>query len=215
MRRGGSGLQSSAVKPLCLIALLLGAAAAQQQPPVRVNVLNVCAPAEAEQKEIAAELARIPQRPAFATDFEVARGRSSAPDAPASRFVRIRREFNAASPISTVQYSFSVDDKNTVVETLVFRLRQDKDLMQVAIEHAATDATPTAVLAAAPAATRIRLEHFGRGSVVLARCGNADQAAYEPLFRAAADVLGRYRTLLKAQSTVTADLARIGVANRK
>ncbi len=214
MRRSGSGLQSSAVKLLCVVALLVAAAAAQQ-PPVRVNVLNVCAPGEAEQKEIAAELARIPQRPAFAADFEVTRGRSSAPDAPASRFVRIRREFNAASPFATVQYSFSVDDKNTVVETLVFRLRQDKDLMQVAIEHAATDTTPAGVLAATPAATRIRLEHFGRGSVVLARCGNANQAAYEPLFSAAADVLGRYRTLLKAQSTVTADLARIGVANRK
>ena len=197
-------------------ALLLAAVAAAQQPPapqVRVNVLNVCTPGTAEQQEIAAALARIPSRPAFTPDFEVARGRSTAPDAPSSRWVRMRHEFPESSPFATVQYSFSVDERNSVVETLVWRLRQDKNLMQVSLERSAEGETPGAALAAAPTVTRIRLEHFGKASVALARCPGADQAAYEALFRAASDLLGRYRTALDVRRTVTADLARIGAAS--
>src|ERR1700746_4197314 len=51
-----------------------------QQPPVKVNVLNVCAPSAEEQKEISAALARVPKQPLFSQDFEVARGRSSLGD---------------------------------------------------------------------------------------------------------------------------------------
>lgn len=51
------------------------------QPQVKVNVLNVCAPSAAEQKEIAAALARIPKQPAFGADFEISHGRSTLTDA--------------------------------------------------------------------------------------------------------------------------------------
>src|ERR1039458_10668655 len=52
------------------------AAAFAQQPPVKVNVINVCAPTTDEQKELSSALAKVPGKPAFAADFEVARGRS-------------------------------------------------------------------------------------------------------------------------------------------
>ncbi|MGC1652421.1 MAG: hypothetical protein WA722_06345, partial [Candidatus Sulfotelmatobacter sp.] len=48
-----------------------------QQPPVKVNVLNVCAPSAEEQKELSAALAKVPGKPVFGTDYEVSRGRST------------------------------------------------------------------------------------------------------------------------------------------
>ena len=48
-----------------------------QQPQVKVNVLNVCAPSADQQKELSSALAKIPGKPAFGGDYEVARGRSS------------------------------------------------------------------------------------------------------------------------------------------
>ncbi len=198
-----------ALKILCAILFLsLACLGAAQQPPIRVNVLNVCAPSEAEQKEIAAALARIPRRPGFTAEFEVARGRSVPPDAPVARWVRIRREFRAESPFLNAQYSFSVDNKG-VVETLVFRLREAKDVMQIAIEASGAGAGPASFLASAAAAGRIRLERFGKSSVALARCPQADQSAYEPLFRTASEIMNAYRTALNVQRTVPADLARV------
>ena len=46
---------------------VISPADAQQkgQPPVRVNILNVCAPAEAESKEIGAALEMVPLNPSF------------------------------------------------------------------------------------------------------------------------------------------------------
>ena len=193
---------------LWLLATSLGAA---QQPPIRVNVLNVCGPAEAEQKEIAAALARVPRRPTFAADFEIARGRSTPSDAPVSRWVRIRREFRAESPFINAQYSFSVDEKGAV-ETLVLRLREPKDLMQIAIEDSSPGGSAASLLGATAAAGRIRLERFGKSSVALVRCPQVDQSAYEPLFRAASEIMNGYRSALSVQRTVPADLARVGAA---
>jgi hypothetical protein len=199
----------AALKILVPIVVFLSAlAAAQQQPQVRVNYLNVCAPAAAEQKEIGGALARIARRPAFAADFEVARGRSALADSAVSRWVRIRREFRPDSPFTNVQYSFSVDEQNAT-ETLVFRLREAKDVMQVSVEQSAATARPEEALAAAASVTRIRLERFGKSSVALARCGDSDQSAYEPLFRSASEVLAAYRTALDVRRTVPGDLARI------
>ena len=48
-----------------------------QQPPVKVNVLNVCAPSADDQKELSSALAKIPAKPAFSKDYEVARGHST------------------------------------------------------------------------------------------------------------------------------------------
>ena len=60
-----------------------------QAPPMRVNILNVCAPNEAEQKEIAAALGRVPQRPSFGRDYEVTRGHTTMEDGSGSEWVRI------------------------------------------------------------------------------------------------------------------------------
>jgi hypothetical protein len=207
--------------------------AAAQQPPVKVNVLNVCAPSADEQKELSAALAKVPGKPAFATDFEVSRGRSTLdPNTPipgmqplpagavsAAEWVRIRREFPEAALFSNVQYSFSVDSKN-MVETLVLRVREpkDKDMMQVSIEDSASAvASATAMLSSTTPVSRVRLERFGKASVALARCSGdegtpaTDQTAYEPIFRAASSIMEHYRDALGASKLVPEELARLGV----
>ena len=101
-------------------------------------------------------LARVPKQPLFGADFEIDRGRSSldvgpgflqpgsgsqmSSDPGVANWVRIRREFSVQALFSTVQYSFSSDPKN-MVETLVFRVRDPKDLMQVSIEDSASAVT--------------------------------------------------------------------------
>jgi hypothetical protein len=117
-----------------------------------------------------------------------------------------------------VQYSFSVDPKN-MVETLVFRVRDPKDLLQVSIEDSASAVTtPATMLTTSTPASRIKLERFGKSSVVLARCSASqtgpapDQSAYEPLFASASAVLTNYRGLLGARTAVPEELTRIGVA---
>jgi hypothetical protein len=223
-----------------VICLGLGSLAAAQQPAqpqVKVNVLNVCSPSAAEQQEIASALARVPKQPLFGVDFEIDRGRSSlevgpgflqpgsgsqmSSDPGTASWVRIRREFSVQALFSTVQYSFSVDPKN-MVETLVFRVREPKDLLQVAIEDSASAVTPAAtMLTSSTPASRIKLERFGKSSVVLARClgseaGPApDQSVYEPLFQGASAILSNYRGLLGARTTVPDELERIGGAAEK
>jgi len=135
-----------------------------------------------------------------------------------SNWVRIRREFSVQALFSTVQYSFSSDPKN-MVETLVFRVRDPKDLMQVSIEDSASAVTsPTAMLSTSTPASRVKLERFGKSSVVLARCSATeagpapDQSAYEPLFQSASAMLSNYRGLLGARTTVPEELARLGGA---
>jgi len=222
---------------LILCAVLPAAAQQPAEPQVKVNVLNVCTPSPEEQKEIAAALAKVPRQPLFATDFEIDRGRSTLTDAPnllkpgagthmssesaAADWVRIRRELAVQALFSTVQYSFSVDPGN-MVETLVFRVRDPKELMQVSIEDNASSVTSSAaMLASATPASRIKLERFGKSSVVLARCSTAesgpppDQRAYEPLFQSATAIVTNYRTLLNAQRTIPEELARVRQATTK
>jgi len=205
--------------------------AAKQQPPVKVNVLNVCTPSAEEQKELSAALAKVPARPVFGKDFEMARGHSTLdpnapipgmeplpPDAAASAdWVRLRREFPAGMLFSNVQYSFSVD-ANNMVETLVLRVRDPKDLMQLSVEDNASSVTSaSAMLSADTPVSRIRLERFGKASVALARCPatadkpGPDQSAYESIFRSASAILNRYRDALGVRKTVPQELARLGV----
>jgi hypothetical protein len=209
-------------------------ASAPAKPQVKVNMLNVCAPSKEEQQEIAAALSRVPVRPSFSPDFEVDRGRSvldpganplitgsNAPmtaDTASADFVRIRHDFTGQSVFSTVQYSFSRDSKQ-MVETLVFRVREPKDLLQISIEDSASTVTTAAtMLDAGTPASRIRLERFGKSSVVLARCTGEgdglppDQSAYEPLFSSASSVLSNYRRILGVKAKVPAELGRIGNA---
>ncbi len=215
----------------------MGARGQQSQPQVRVNVLNVCTPSADEQKEISSILAKIPKHPAFAEDFEVSRGRSTlsgnaepmassenthfSNEAIVANWVRVRRDFSAQATFANVQYSFSHDSK-LMVETLVLRVRDPKDVMQVSIEDSASSVTtPAAMLATDTPVSRIRLERFGKASVALARCRAEegepalDQTAYEPLFSAASSLLSAYRDALGARRTVPDELARIHAAGAK
>ncbi len=224
-------LKSFLLLSACGLAAVLFA---QQQPPVKVNVLNVCSPSPDEQKEIASALARVPKQPAFSADFEVARGRSSLAggadflragqsaqmsDEPSiADWVRVRRDLSGLAAFSTVQYSFSNDGKN-MIETLVLHVRDPKDLVQVAIEDSATAVTtPATMLQTSTPASRIKLERFGKSSVVLARCTASesgappDQSAYEPLFASASSIMSDYRSLLNARRTIPDELARVAAA---
>jgi hypothetical protein len=63
--------------------------------------------------------------------------------------------------------------------------------------------------------SRIKLERFGKSSVVLARCSGAegpppDQTAYEPIFQAATAIMSRYRDGLGVRRMVPQELARQG-----
>src|SRR6266852_6120961 len=187
-----------------VICLGLLASAQQPSPPqVKVNVLNVCTPSAEEQHEISSALVKVPKQPLFGADFEIDRGRSSlevgpgflqpgsgaqmSSDPGVADWVRIRREFSVQALFSTVQYSFSTDPKN-MVETLVFRVRDPKDLMQVSIEDSASSVTtPATMLSTSTPASRVKLERFGKSSV-----------------------LSNYRGLLNASTTVPEELARLG-----
>jgi hypothetical protein len=218
--------------PFLGVALL----AFTQQPPVKVNVLNVCSPSPEEQQEIAAALARIPQKASFGQDFEIDRGRSvldhsadllaagqnaqMSDEAGTADWVRMRREFPPSSQFARVQYSFSLDSKS-MVETLVFLVRDPKDLMQIAVEDSApVEATPANMLSADTPASRIKLERFGKSSIVLARCSATergpapDQSKYEPLFQSASAIAAKYRHLLGVRHLVPAELARIAAVER-
>lgn len=231
-------LPQKAVLISCVL-LLTGAHAQQtsEQPQVKVNVLNVCTPSPEEQKEISSALAKVPKQPLFGEDFEVDRGRSTLPNSPdflrpegpsrtssdsaIASWVRIRRELGVQALFSTVQYSFSVDSRN-MVETLVFRVRDPKDLLEISIEDSASAVTsPAAMLSTNTPASRIKLERFGKSSVVLARCpasqsGPApDQSGYEPLFQSATAIVATYRHLLGAAATIPTELARMGAGRTK
>jgi hypothetical protein len=227
--------------PTIVIVLAVAQLVTAQQPPpqVKLNVLNVCTPSAEDQQQIASALQRIPLTASFTQDFEIDRGRSlldqgadllklgqlgqnaqMSSDPGTSDWVRIRREFPAQGQFATVQYSFSKDSKS-LVETLVFRVRDPKDLLQVAIEDSTSAvATPANMLATDTPATRIKLERFGKPSIVLARCQGKegeppDQSAYEPLFRSASAIAANYRDLLGVRHTVPEELARVGAMKEK
>jgi hypothetical protein len=181
---------------------------ADPQSGVRVNYLNVCTPTEEEQKEISAALAMVPARPQFAADFEVSRGLTTMENADAARYVRLRRDMPEKSGFSTTQYSLSTDAKETT-ETLVLRLSQPKDLLMISFEDqvSATATSPTVMLDADTPVSRIKLERFGKASLVLARCEGADQSTYEPLFRHASAIMAQFRKALGLRSAFRRDLA--------
>jgi hypothetical protein len=207
------------------------------QPQVKVNMLNVCTPSKEEQQQISSALSRIPKQPLFSADFEVDRGRSTLDQPPSflpisakthvsmdsatAAWVRLRREFAVQALYSTVQYSFSQDPKS-MVETLVFKVRDPKDLLQVSIEDDASSVTsPAAMLGTNTPVSRIRLERFGKSSIVLARCPASaagpppDQSAYEPLFQTASAIGGNYRNLLGVLQTVPDELNRVAAVDSK
>jgi hypothetical protein len=139
----------------------------------------------------------------------------------ASDWVRIRHEFPAGATFANVQYSFSTD-ASMMIETLVLRVRDPKDLMQVSVEDSASAVTTAAAMLSIDTPVgRIRLERFGKPSIALARCpaeeGHAtvDQTAYEPIFRVATAILNHYRDALGVRRTVPQELARMAINKPK
>jgi hypothetical protein len=202
-----------------LLGALVCARSSQEptsQPPVKVNILNVCTPSAEEQAVIKSTMDRVPGKPAFITDFEMTRGRVTMKDAPAARFVRLRREFPADSPLLTVQYSISTDADNTV-ELLVFRERDVKEFHEIAIEDrvSAGAASPVAVVSMNTPVSRIKVERFGKSSVGLSRCEGADQSGYEPLFKQASEIMARYRAALGLRTSFRSDIAWLNASAAK
>ncbi len=104
-----------------------------------------------------------------------------------------------------------------MAETLVFHVRDPKDLLEIAIEDSASAVTtPASMLATNTPVNRVKLERFGKSSIVLARCAGTentpppDQSAYEPLFQDASKVMENYRAFVAARSTVPQELTRVG-----
>ncbi len=205
---------------LILTFFVAGIASAQQaqKPPepqatpgVKVNVLNVCTPSAEDQAQIRNAFAKVAARPGFGRDFEISRGRTTLENAEDSKFVRLRRDLAPESPLMTAQYSISADPSNTI-ETLVLRMRDPKEFHELSLEdRVSTGATsPAALLNLDTPVSRIRLERFTKGSIVLARCQGADQSAYEPLFRQASEIMSQYRKALGLRSTFKTDINWLG-----
>jgi hypothetical protein len=195
-----------------LVAALVGSAfsqtdTAQQNPPVKVNVLNVCTPTGEQQQEIKTALSHLPQSPLLDQDFEIARGLSTVENRGAARYVRLRRDLKPEASIATVQYSLSADPQN-MAETLVFRGRNVKELLQLSIEDKLSTSVsdPTAVVESDTPASRISIERFGKTTVTLARCQGSDQSAYEPLFKEASEKFAEYRRALNLRTFLATDL---------
>jgi hypothetical protein len=209
----GSATIPRVLKPLLIIFLAASTACAQQEsklpePQVKLNYLNVCAPSEEEQTQMKAALAKIRIPAAFSRDFEISRGQATLQDAPDARFVRYRRDLVSDSPLLAAQYSMS-SDSNSIVETLVLRLRDPKDFHEISLEDRVTAGAmpPSALLAVDTPVSRIRIERLGKSSIVLARCQDSDQSAYEPLFREATEIMARYRKSMELGSAIRSDVA--------
>jgi hypothetical protein len=179
----------------------------EKKPEVRVNMLNVCTPSEAEQQEIKAALAKIPPRASFQPDFEISRGRTTMENAAAARYLRLRRELDPKTGFSTAQYSISTDTEKTM-ETLVMKLANPKDLLMITLEDRVTAGAPaSSLLDVDTPVSRISLERFGKPGLVLAHCENVDQAAYTPLFTEASKLFAAYRKSLGLRGAFRSDLA--------
>ena len=195
-------------------ALLLGQAApapsksTDQNPPVKINVLNVCTPSADEQQELKQALTKLPKSPAFDTDYEISRGVSTVEADKSAQYVRLRRDMKSGLPLATVQYSLSIDPDSTV-ETLVFRGRDAKDLLALSIEDKLSTAVsrPSTVIQSDTPASRLRLERAGKTTVALARCEGVDQSHYDPIFAQASSVLADYRRLLKLHTMLARDIS--------
>ena len=192
-----------------------GAVSASGQK-VTINYLNVCAPSDAEAQQISAALGRIPRKPLLAADFEISHGRSRVKETGVAHYVRLRRDMEGASPFLSVQYSVSEDEKN-IDETLSFRSRDARDVLQVSIEDrvSASAAQPGEVVASNTPASHVNVERFGKPSLGLARCAEGGQSAYQKIFDAASAALQRYREEMGIRTTFHRDFAWLdGVASR-
>ena len=217
------GKSPALIASLC--ALLTMSAAAQEsatapQTKIQVNFLNSCRPAPGDLEEMGRALARVKQRPLFAADFEVSRGLTTLTEAEAratgapagsgntpSTYVRIRKEFPENAVLTDAQYSLSVEG-NSASEVLALHLRDSREVLQILISDSVDGGAAQVVKVDTPP-DRIRIERFGKASIVLARCGAVDQSAFEPLFQTAANILEEYRAAMAVKRVVPAELAQL------
>jgi hypothetical protein len=194
--------------------------AAATQPKIQVNFLNSCRPAQGDLEEMGRALARVKERPAFSADFEISRGLTTLSEAEAraagapagigttpSTWVRIRKEFPENALLTDAQYSLSVEG-NSTSEVLALHLRDSREVLQILISDSVIG-SPAQVVKADTPPDRIRIERFGKSSIVLARCGAIDQSAYEPLFLAAGNILAKYRAAMAVKSVVPAEFTHL------
>lgn len=190
------------------------------QPKIQVNFLNTCRPAQGDLEAMGRALAQVKERPRFAADFEISRGVTTLTEAEAraagapegsaaepSSWVRIRKEFPEKAVLTDAQYSLSVEG-NSASEALALHLRDSREVLQILISDTVAGSAAQVVSAATPP-DRIRIERFGKASIVLARCGGVDQSAYEPLFVAAGGILEQYRAAMAVKTVVPAELAHL------
>jgi hypothetical protein len=190
------------------------------QPKIQVNFLNTCRPPQTDLDEMGRALARVKGRPSFSADFEISRGVTTLTEAEAravgtpsgpgnipSRWVRIRRELPEKAVLTDVQYSLSVEG-NATSEVLAMHLRETSEVLQILISDSVAG-TPEQVVSLDTPPDRIRIERFGKGSIVLARCAGTDQSAYEPIFASAREILEKYRAAMAAKTIAPAELGRL------
>jgi hypothetical protein len=193
---------------------------ADLQPKIQVNFLNTCRPAAGDLEVMGRALAQVKERPRFGADFEISRGvttlteaEARAAGAPAgsaampSRWVRIRKEFPEKALLRDAQYSLSLDG-GAASEALALHLREGKEVLQILISDTVSGGAAEAVKATTRP-DRIRIERFGKGSIVLARCGGVDQSAYEPMFAAAGGILEQYRTAMAVRTVIPSELGHL------
>jgi hypothetical protein len=215
----------TAVLIASLCALLTLSAAGQEtavapQTKIQVNFLNSCRPAPGDLEEMGRALARVKQRPSFAADFEVSRGLTTLTEAEAraagapagsgntaSTYVRIRKEFPENAALTDAQYSLSVEG-NSAGEVLALHMRDSREVLQILISDSVVGSAAQVVKVDTPP-DRVRVERFGKASIVLARCGAVDQSAFEPLFQTAANILEEYRAAMAVKRVVPAELAQL------
>ena len=155
----------------------------------------------------------------FSADFELSRGRTSLKDAPDAKYVRLRRDFAAESPLLTAQYSMSTDSTNTI-EILVLRPRDPKDFLQVVMENrvSADAAKPLSLLQVDTPTSRVRIERLNKSSAVLTRCPEVDQSAYEAgdeaLAEQASEIMAQYRAALGLRTAFRSDIAWLNPASK-
>jgi len=190
------------------------------QPKIQVNFLNSCRPTQAEAEEMGRALARVRERPSFAADFEISRGLTTLNEAEAraagakagagatpSTWVRIRREFPEKAVLTDAQYSLSVEGGVTS-EALALHLRDSREALQILISDSVTG-SPSQVVKVDTPPDRIRIERFGKSSLVLARCGAVDQSGYEALFASAREILEKYRVAMSVKTVVPAEFVHL------
>ena len=193
---------------------------AAPQPKIQVNFLNTCRPAASDLEEMRKALTRVKERPSFVADFEISRGLTTLSEAEAraagappgsgttpSTWVRIRREFPEKAVLTDAQYSLSVEGE-AISEVLALHLRDSREVLQILISDSVTGA-PSQVVKLDTPPDRIRIERFGKPSIVLARCGAVDQSSYGPLFATGREILQQYRVAMAVKTVVPAELAHL------